>query len=671
MAEIQVLPKQVADMIAAGEVVERPASAAKELIENSIDAGAKEITVEIRRGGVSYLRVTDDGKGIPAQEVATAFLRHATSKIRTEEDLEAIGTLGFRGEALAAISAVAHVEMLTKTRDTPVGHTITIEGGETLHEGEAGCPDGTTVVVRSLFFNIPARYKFLKKDAAEGAAVHAVFQREALAHPEIAFRFIRDGVQELSTAGDDDMGNAIYAVLGRGLAGDMIPIRGQSEGAAVTGFITRPTACRGSRSYQYFFLNGRWIRSKLVMAALENAYRNQKMVGKFPGGVLYLATRLSAVDVNSHPTKTEVKFVRDKDIYDAVYYAAISALGGEDDRPVLHLDPRGFALEEGGVPSRAWDENRLEFHSPAPAVPSRTAAVKWETLREELYAADEEEPSGAQEGHPAPTPAADMETETEAEDAGPGPVFRVREVVAPPEAAQPPLWPTEPAPVAGQTRLMPDLPAGGPPAAGFREAEDGPGEEIPVRPEGQSWRLVGEVLHTYIVVEQGETVLFIDKHAAHERMNFDRLKAQGCRAMSQELLAPVVFRPSPEEGAVLLENRAKLEELGFEVADFGSGNLMTARIPHFLTPEETPQALSELAQKLLSAAGLDPDAQRDELLHTMACKAAIKGGQKNDPQELLRVAQAVMSGQVRHCPHGRPVATQLTRTQLERQFRRS
>ncbi|MBR4098771.1 MAG: DNA mismatch repair endonuclease MutL, partial [Clostridium sp.] len=338
MAEIKVLDSHIADLIAAGEVVERPASVAKELMENAIDAGARKVTVEISHGGMTFLRVTDDGRGIPSSQLSTAFLRHATSKLRTEYDLEAIGTLGFRGEALAAIAAVSRVEVMSRTADSPLGASLSLEGGVAGAVEEAGCPLGTTLVVRDLFFNTPARLKFLKKDAAEGAAVFAVVQRVALSHPEVSVKFIRDGKQELLTPGDGQLQSAVYAVLGRELALGFRPVKATGEDMTVTGFVSLPACCRASRNWQFFFVNGRQIKSRLMMAALEEAYQNQKMVGKFPGCVLHLTTKLSAVDVNVHPAKTEVKFGNERQVFSAIYHAVLSTLEGDRSHPPLHLD---------------------------------------------------------------------------------------------------------------------------------------------------------------------------------------------------------------------------------------------------------------------------------------------------------------------------------------------
>ena len=635
MPEIQVLSSHVADLIAAGEVVERPASVAKELVENAIDAGAGQVTVEIAHGGLTFLRVTDDGCGIPAGQLATAFLRHATSKLRTEYDLEAIGTLGFRGEALAAIAAVSRVEVLTRTADSPLGASLSLEGGVPGEVEEAGCPLGTTMVVRDLFYNTPARLKFMKKDAAEGAAVFAAVQREALSHPEVSVKFIRDGKQELLTPGDGQLQSAVYAVLGRELALGLRPVKGSGEDMAVSGFVSLPACCRGSRSWQFFFVNGRQVKSKLMTAALEQAYQNQKMVGKFPGCVLYLTTKLSAVDVNVHPAKTEVKFGSERAVFSAVYHAVLSALEGDRSHPRAE-----------------WKQETIPA-PPAQAEPQQTRLPLERPARPPLRTGHG--PVVARVHDTAfptrPAPAGRPEVESEPEPAPSRPVAPV----------QPPVpRPAPPAP-APEVRQAPEPPRPEP----VRE-NPVPAEE----PPPADWRVAGEVLNTYIIVEQGDTVLFIDKHAAHERMNFDRMKAAGYDPMAQTLLTPALCRLSAPEHQVLLDHQGLLEEFGFEVDELGA-DLAVRQAPFDVAVEDIPATLEEIAQKLLTTGSADPAAARDELLHTMACKAAIKGGWHTSPQELERVAQAVMSGQVKYCPHGRPVAIHLTKKELEKQFKRA
>ena len=667
MPHILQLDPHVADLIAAGEVVERPASVVKELMENAIDAGADALTVEIQHGGMSLIRVTDNGCGIAAAEVETAFLRHATSKLRTEYDLEAIGTLGFRGEALAAISAVSRIELLTRTAEEDLGAALSLEGGAVVHREEAGCPQGTTMVVRDLFYNTPARLKFLKKDAAEGAACFAMVQRVALSHPEVSVKFLRDGKQELLTPGNGQVQSALYAVLGRDMALGFTPVKGSGEDMSVSGFVSLPTCCRGTRGYQHFFVNGRYVKSRTMTAALEEAYANQKMVGKFPGCVLHLTTRLNAVDVNVHPTKQEVKFGSDKKVFDAVYYAVKSTLEADRTRPSLQVEPPRPA--EGGRPA----QSPLRPAEPAPAAPT------YREMTLEEFRRTAERPAAALPLHDFTAPRATGAAP--ASPAGNG-------------VSGAPISTTQPAGVATYIRPAEAAPASGAPISTVRpvgaDAHIRPAEAAPDQPVGaafmaarpagepsappseeEPWRTAGEVLNTYIIVEQGDKVLFIDKHAAHERLNFDRMKAEGYQPMVQALLEPVVFTPPAEEGAALLAQLPLLGRFGFEAEDFGGGALIVRAAPSDVAAGEIPDVLSELAGRLLTGGSADPGAARDALLHTMACKAAIKGGQRNSPAELLKVAQAVMSGAVKYCPHGRPVAIELTRQQLEKRFGRA
>ena len=668
MPTIRQLDPHVADLIAAGEVVERPASVVKELMENAIDAGANAVTVEIAHGGMSLIRVTDDGCGIAPDQCQTAFLRHATSKISSEYDLEAIGTLGFRGEALAAIAAVSRVELLTN-QGQGLGTALTLEGGQVMEQEEAGCPKGTTMLVRDLFYNTPARLKFMKRDSAEGAAVFSVVQHLALSHPELSVKFIRDGKQELLTPGDGQLKSAIYAVLGRDLALGFVPVKGSGENMEISGFVSLPTCCRGSRSYQHFFVNGRYIKSRVMMAALEEAYRNQKMVGKFPGCVLHLTLRPNSVDVNVHPTKTEVKFQNEQQVFATVYHGVLAALNADKTRPQavvksvlprqdtvtpnqtsLHdftavtaahgtvTTPPVAAPKPQAQPSpfrRVTPLSRVVPSAPVaekpPAVqPERAKSAAQEKARPVV--AERAVPVATQEKRaPAPQPAPVVEEAVEEEKPIPVVEEPVEETSAP--AAEP-----EPAPQ--------------------------PTQEEP-------WVVRGELFHTYIMVEQGDKVVLIDKHAAHERVNFDRLKAQNYQPMVQELLTPITLTLGPQERQALLDGQEVLEGFGFQLEEFGSGSLAVRAVPDYLETGDVEPTLLELAKKLRLTGWADPGAARDEVMHTMACKAAIKGGQRNDPQELERVAGLVMGGAVKYCPHGRPVAIELTRGELEKQFKRA
>ena len=745
MSKIHQLDPHVADLIAAGEVVERPASVVKELTENAIDAGADAVTVEIQRGGMSYIRVTDNGCGIEAEDCLTAFLRHATSKIRTEYDLEAIGTLGFRGEALAAIASVSRVELMTRTAEAQAGTSLELEGGVVRSREEIGCPKGTTFVVRDLFFNTPARQKFLKRDSAEGSAVFAVVQHAALSHPEVSFRFLREGKEELNTPGDGSLKSAVYAVLGRDMALGLLPCKGSGENISIEGFVSQPVCCRGSRGGQFFFVNGRYVKSRTMQAALEQAYRNQKMVGKFPACVLHITTRLNGVDVNVHPTKTEVKFSNEKKLFDAVYYSVLAALEAGSGAPKASLEDR----EDNRHPARqqshdtvtpnqtffrtvSAQEFRQELHSDArtgytPDAPRRTPveAALGETGRRFERFVPKQKPAQPLKRPPAaaplprewtgaPTaPAKDPTTparqsaetaEVTAQVVAPAPDNTVRTEPAPEQIAPAPetapaakVAPVEPAadpaaaPVSVQTPAETDepIPTPEPVPAPETSAQEAPtpasadsGQEVPAAPaedppaledtpDTPAWRLAGEVLHTYAIVERGDEVWLIDKHAAHERMNFDRLKAMGHKPMRQMLLQPLVLRPDPREGEALLEQLPLLEEFGFSVEDFGGGSLIVREAPDYLPAEQIESALEEIAQKLLSTGTADPEAARDEVLHTMACKGAIKGGWQSGEEELLAVCDAVMRDQVRYCPHGRPVAIRLTKKDLEKQFKRA
>lgn len=667
MPKIHCLERHVANLIAAGEVVERPASVVKELTENAIDAGATAVAVEIQRGGMGYIRVTDNGCGMEPEDAETAFLRHATSKIQNAFDLEAIGTLGFRGEALAAIAAVARVELMTRTADREFGTGLTLEGGKVVEREVVGCPEGTTMIVRNLFYNTPARLKFMKRDVAEGAAVYAVVQHVALSHPEVSFRFVREGKEELLTPGDGDLRSAVYAVLGREVALGMLPCKRKDEELSVEGFISRPTCCRGNRSGQHFFVNGRYVKSRTMSAALEQAYQNQKMVGKFPGCVLRVACKLNAVDVNVHPAKTEVKFTSERKLFDAVYYTVKETLEAEQGHPQAELKPKAPPKQDQVTPNQTFfrtmtaEEYRRtgqvlhsKRQSPAPpredpfetAMRQRRQEVRPSELVRIPEAAD-------------PIVVSAVEDRALVEQAVDNCVEKSVETVENP-LYNPGVSQVEPV----ETQKPEPIRLGQTPAPA-------PAEQPEETPDTAAWRLAGELFDTYVIVEQGDTAYLIDKHAAHERMNFDRMRAADWKPMSQLLLTPQVLHLAPEECGVLLEQMGLLEQFGFAVESFGGDEVLVREAPNDLSADQIEPALEEIASKLLLTGTADPAAVRDEVLHTMACKAAIKGGWKNDRAELEVVARAVMSGQVKYCPHGRPVAIELSRQQLEKQFKRS
>ena len=651
MPHIIQLDRHVADLIAAGEVVERPASAVKELVENAVDAGATQITVEVQNGGMTFLRVTDNGCGIAPEDAPTAFLRHATSKIRTKEDLAAIGTLGFRGEALAAISSVSRIDLLTKTAEAD-GVSLHLEGGVVTSQQPAGCPQGTTILVRDLFFNTPARMKFMKSDSAESSAIAAVVQQQALAHPEISFRLIRDGETQLQTSGDGERLAAIYTVFGRELAKNMLAVNGTWEKFHVTGYITKPTATRGNRALQYFFLNGRFIRSRLLSAALEEAYRNQMMTGRFPACVLELQMPLEAVDVNVHPAKTEVKFLNERAVFDAVHYAALSTLSNASGRVAMQMPKSPAPDAQPAAPQQT--ARPAERPAARPAVNPN--------FYQTMQAGEYRRQAGAQ-------PRTVLASQVQYPTRTPKPVEPAMPAV---EKAPSPIAPPQPEPVV--TPVKPAAKAEPEPAAIPKEPIPTPAEpeQLALDLPEQTFRLIGEAFDSYLIAEQGESVLFIDKHAAHERILFEKLKAEDHPIVSQELMAPVSAELTREEAATVLENTEILGKCGFEVADFGDGDVLIRQIPCDVDEKDAVSLLQELAADLLAGKTLAPETLRDNLLHTIACKAAIKAGWHTEGAEAAHLVAEILSRtDIKYCPHGRPVCIELTKSQLERQFKRS
>ena len=668
MPKIVQLSRHVADLIAAGEVVERPASVVKELVEDAIDAGAARITVEIQNGGMTFIRISDNGCGMAPEDAHTAFLRHATSKIRNKDDLAAISTLGFRGEALAAISAVSRIDLLTKAADTP-GVSLHLEAGQITQEAPAGCPEGTTILVRDLFYNTPARMKFMKSDQAEASAVFLAVQQQALAHPEIAFRFLKDGQEQLSTAGSGDRMAAIYTVFGREIANNMIEVKGSWEQFTVRGFVTKPTCTRGNRSYQYFFVNSRFIKSRILSAALEEAYKNQLMVGRFPVCVLEIDLPVQAVDVNVHPAKTEVKFLSERGAFDAVHYAVLSALNKAPGRPAVQL-PKSRQDQIAGSVSSNIPASKKDFFQ------TKTA----EEFRRTASAAEEnpfEKPV-----RPAAKPVSVFVDEPSFLSAALSSPVQVpeRSVKAPePAPVVPKAEPVAPAPMEAPAPLTPvpeeeHFPLG-------RKAASAPTKLTPApEPESQqtlsipevSFRVIGETMDTYILVEQGESLLLIDKHAAHERVLFEKLKSEEHPVMPQLLLQPVPVQLTKPEAQAVLENLPLLQSLGFDVSEFADLQLVLRQIPSDLTEEDACATLEAFAEDLLTGKRPSQADLRDNLLHTMACKAAIKAGWHTQPTEREALVREVLSrDDIKYCPHGRPVCIELTKKELEKQFKRT
>ncbi len=601
MSRINILPKHMADLIAAGEVVERPASVVKELMENSIDAGATSLTVEIKHGGITYIRITDNGHGILRDDIRNAFKSHATSKIKSEEDLLAIGTLGFRGEALASIAAVSKVDVLTRCDGEDIGTVYKIEGSEEVLLDDAGCPLGTTIVVKDIFYNTPARMKFLKKDVTEGNSVAGVVDRIALSHPEVSIRFIRDDKQQLVTSGNGKLGDTIYSVFGKDFAATLIPANYEMDGISVSGYVSLPTASRANRSMQFFFLNGRLVKSMTALAALEQAYKNSIMVGKFPSCVLNINAPLGSVDVNVHPAKTEVRFANEKPIFDAIYYAA-----------------RG-AIEEGDKP------NKLDL-----------AKINLQREKQNPFASEARK-AYTQTSLPQKNPnffATSLPTEEKKEEK---PVKR--------EAP--------PVPYERKPQAQP-------------VAKSAPEPQ----PVSLNYRVIGEAFATYIIVEMDGKILLIDKHAAHERMLYEQLKANAEDVKSQVLLAPMTITLSKEEYSAILSNLEVLNQAGFDIDDFGTGTILVRSVPVMLIDDDVKALIEEMAGYLLSSQSPIPE-KLDWIYHNTACRAAIKGGDKTTEYELDKfVLKLLQNPDIRYCPHGRPVLIEMSQADLEKQFGR-
>jgi DNA mismatch repair protein MutL len=651
MAVINILSPHVADMIAAGEVVERPGSVIKEMMENALDAGAKNITVELRGGGATYIRVTDDGCGMAPEDAGNCFLRHATSKLKDERGLEAISTMGFRGEALAAISAVSQVELVTRRQEDEAGTRVEVAAGDILDISPMGCPVGTTFTVRDLFYNTPARLKFMKSDRAEGANCVLLALRVALGRPDVSIRCVKDGKEEFFTPGDGTAASALYALLGRDVALSMLPVEGENEGVHVSGFVSSPSGGRGNRAMQYFFVNGRSIKSPILQAAVEQAYKNTLLVGRFPACALYIELNPGAVDVNVHPTKNEVKFSGEKKVFDGVHYSVINALRGEQHTLEMKLS--------------AGTEKKL-----APAAPEKpeTPQTPTQTVRPANPVTYTPRPMSSRPASPMAVHSAQAGSGLSGGQryvtmgrGSDGASVPKTYVITPPGArsdrpAASPVEKKAPAPVEvpEQTTLLPEEPAA-------------PEQTLFSKPEPVPARMVGEVMKTYIVVDRGNAMLLIDKHAAHERMVFDRLKAQQGVRMSQALLTPETWRPAREDWEALTDNAALLEELGFALEPYGEEDVIVRGVPDTLDPAQTISALEEIAGKLRRGGG---DLARDEVLQTISCKAAIKAGWDTDQRELQALVDKVVSGEIKYCPHGRPVAVALTRKELDKQFKR-
>lgn len=659
MAEIMVLPKEISELIAAGEVVERPSSVIKELVENSIDAKATAITVEIEHGGITYMRVTDNGSGIPKNQIKTAFLRHATSKIKTATDLDAILTLGFRGEALASICAVSKVEVMSAVKGEN-GISYEIYGGEEVSFEEVGCPVGTTIIVRDLFYNVPARMKFLKKDVTEGNSVAAVMERIALSHPEVAVKFIRDGKVVINTVGDGKLKSAVYSVLGREFTSSLIPIEYNEQALSINGFVCMPSRCRPNRNGQFFFLNGRFVKSGTISAALDRAYQNSAMVGKFPAAVLNLSIPAGTVDVNVHPAKTEVRFADERRIFDLVYRGARSAIAMGDRHPELQLSAKKptniFA------PTNEFTQAKLNI----PVVDTASFSPKNEN-KPIIEKTQIEASITPKTDFSKPLILNDSSAVmTDCKKINDAPIYKVildDEFSSPlkPKAdlsirqealSQPIIEKVEQILPKNNDLAKPDL-----------------NSDINLEIDPLKIKYIGEAFATYIIVSHGESLYLIDKHAAHERINFEKLKAE-LEIQKQMLLTPVSVTLLTEEFEAIISNLTMLDDIGFEIEDFGDNTVIVRAVPAILGSDNISSLISEIAETL-RISGQPMPQKIDDILHSIACKSAIKAGNITSKEELEKLAIKVLTSKsLMYCPHGRPITFELKRSQIEKQFGR-
>lgn len=710
MAVIHVLDKHTAELIAAGEVVERPASVVKELLENSIDAGATQVTVSIESGGVKLIEISDNGTGIEAEYISTAFIRHATSKIETPDDLTNIHTLGFRGEALASIASVARVELTTRTEVDEFATVYRIEGGEEVSREPGARAVGTTIRVKDLFYNTPARMKFLKKDSSEGTFVSDTVTHVALSHPEVSVKFIREGKLQYVTPGDGQLRGAAYAVLGREFSRDLIELKNQEGVYRITGLVTPPKSCRASRSMQHFYINGRYVRNRTMMAGMEMAFKGTMMQGKFPGGILLLEMPADLVDVNVHPAKIEARFARENDVFDVVYHAVKLALAqpgtgerlftfeadkeekaenSKKDTDIIKNDVKNNSFtglsaiirgqaDPGVLPQQHWEPAKPAAapQQPAPAaamqIPTAPSEPRWKGSAQNEDMLDPfvtlHSPKLETTKAPEPFRAAASETQLDVE-----PEFGETKLHSPQDhmaawnpAQEAPKEEPESAPCA---ETEPDAPEAAEQETVLAEPEQMNFDPTADQPE--PLRYVGEVFRTYILAERGDELCLIDKHAAHERQLYEKLAANYGNVPSQMLLEPAAINLAAEEKQALLDNIPLLENAGLEIADFGGNTVVLRAVPADVEPQNAESLLVEIANKLLKGGHDALNEHTEWVLHSISCRAAIKAGDKSSPQELLALAEKILSGEVPpFCPHGRPCVLKLTRKELEKQFGR-
>lgn len=702
MGVINVLDKHIAELIAAGEVVERPSSVIKELVENSIDAGAKNITVEIKNGGTTFMRVADDGCGIYRDDIKKAFLRHATSKVKTANDLDMISTLGFRGEALASISAVSRLQVITKNENEEIGSCYEIEGGDEISLEEAGCPTGTTFVIRDLFYNIPARSKFLKKDVAEGNAVSALMDKIVLSHPEVAFTFIRDGKQVLRTFGDGKLLSAIYSVFGKDFAKGLIPVDYTLDSVTVKGYISKPINSRPNRNMQNFFINGRFVKTRTGMAALEEAYKGSIMVGKFPSAVLQLTVPYEIIDVNVHPAKIEVRFINERPVFDAIYHAVKTALQQGDERKQIHFKENTafneikkvnpfnnaqavFAKAENTPAEKPIKpieriEPVLKNSEPKPYNPfdeldlkdEKTKPVSIDNLKMsdssnpfDIYSKQAIKRNSELENKKAEFSKQKLEKAeqlilkaTQQEESLPKQEITVDDLTA--ESTETPI----------ETEVSKEEVK---PLKEISENKTDNNDALTELPKEQTkLRFLGEAFNTYIIVEKNDNeVLIIDKHAAHERIIYEKLKADSGSANVQYLLTPITVTLDKIDYDAAVSNLDMFAKCSFDVEDFGNGTLLVRSAPQYLAATEIADCITEMSGYIASGKKDIYTEKMDWFYHNVSCRSAIKAGNKSTVQELMDIAWTLEKNpQIKYCPHGRPICIVMTKYEIEKQFGR-
>ena len=661
MPKIKVLPKEIAELIAAGEVVERPASVIKELMENAIDAGSSSVTVEIKNGGITYIRVTDNGCGISRDDIHTAFISHATSKISTRDDLYAIGTLGFRGEALASIAAVSNVEVLTRTPEEETGTRYCISAGEETLVDDAGCPLGTTIVVRDLFFNTPARMKFLKKDVSEANAVASIVDKIALSNPDVSIRFIREGKSALFTSGSGDLKTAAYEIFGKDFADGLIEADYSFESVQISGLISKPTKSRPNRNMQFFFVNGRLVKSGTASAALSEAYKNSIMVGKFPYCVLNITTAPGLVDVNVHPAKTEVRFANERTVFSAIYYAAKNALERRDEAPKVSIPrtPQAELFE----PARPKTE-QMRLPEKQPDFWNRMSSSEYRSAQQT------EKPRYSYPQQSAPASREDIvsvaspDKKPETADTEPSTIQHFLDAQRAKKE--------ETAVIEADIRLELSEKAATLPDEKPEETARALDTAVDEKPAELPVTVIGEAFKTYIIVQQGESIFLVDKHAAHERMLFNELVKNDTKRSTQMLLTPITVTLSKEEYSAVLDNLDMLMQAGFAVEDFGYSVVIVRECPMEISADEVPNVVAELAGYLVENRQKLISEKKEWLFSLMACKAAIKGGMYTTEYEReLFIKRLFASPEIRYCPHGRPVMIEITRRELEKNFGRA